>query len=118
LFSGAGQPEIMARSDDMQKYEGQFRAETAWQGPNIASLSDAVVKLRWTDQPFRWHVNDGSEVFVVLAGEVDMHVRSADATTEIISLRAGDLLHILPGEEHVAHPRGEARILVIEESKA
>ena len=26
----------------------------------------------WTDAPYKWHVNDGSEVFVVLDGEVDM----------------------------------------------
>ena len=100
----------------MHKYEGSgFRSEAAWRGPTVARIGKAAVKLRWTDQPFRWHVNDGPEVFVVLAGEVDMHVRSESAPVEVVHLRAGDLLHIEAGEEHVAHPRGEATILVIEE---
>jgi mannose-6-phosphate isomerase-like protein (cupin superfamily) len=100
----------------MQKYlGGSFRADRAWGGPDIARITNAAVKLRWTDQPFRWHVNAGQEVFAVLAGVVDMHVRRSSGTEEIIALEAGDLLHISEGEEHVAHPRGEARILVIEE---
>ncbi len=33
------------------------------------------MRLHWTDQPYVWHVNDGSEVFVVLDGAVDMHYR-------------------------------------------
>jgi mannose-6-phosphate isomerase-like protein (cupin superfamily) len=99
----------------MQKYDAGFTPEGAWQGPLIAEIPDARVKLRWTDQPFRWHVNTGEEVFVVLRGAVDMHVRSNVAPdVAVIPLETGDVLHIRPGEEHVAHPRGEARILVIE----
>lgn len=100
----------------MQKYDGAtFEAEAAWRGPNIVELDKAVVKLRWTDQPFRWHANDGDEVFVVLDGVVDMHVRAAGAE-RVVTLNAGDILHIRDGEEHVAHPRGAARILVVEEA--
>lgn len=103
----------------MKKYQaGQFRSEVAWRGPNLARLADAVVKLRWTDQPFRWHANRGQEIFLVISGDVDMHVRSAaGAHEEVIRLSAGDLLHIEEGEQHVARPRGEARILVIEEAE-
>lgn len=100
----------------MQKYEGAaFKGEAAWRGPNIAMLNKAVVMLRWTDQPFVWHANSGDEVFVVLDGVVDMHVRSKDVAESIVTLAAGDILFIRQGEEHVAHPRGGARILVIEE---
>lgn len=60
-----------------------------------------------------WHVNDGVEVFVVVDGEVDMHVREA-GVVRVIRLRPGDVLRVDPGDEHVAHPVGEARILVIE----
>jgi len=99
----------------MQKYDAGFTAEGPWRGPLIAAIPDAQVKLRWIDRPFRWHVNAGEEVFVVLQGRVDMHVRSeAEPDSRVIPLEAGDLLHILPGEAHVAHPRGEARILVVE----
>ncbi|QDP19358.1 cupin domain-containing protein [Sphingomonas xanthus] len=102
----------------MKKFEGsRFTSEKPWGGPNVARLADALVKLRWTDQPFRWHANKGTEIFVVLDGEVDMHVRSGGQPSRIIHLRTGDLLHIESGEEHVAHPRGEARILVVEEAE-
>ena len=101
----------------MKKYDASsFRGEGAWKGPDIAAIRDARVKLRWTDRPFRWHTNEGAEVFAVLSGEVDMHVRPVGSPETIIRLRAGELLHIEPGEEHVAHPLGEARILVVEEA--
>lgn len=100
----------------MDKIQGRtFQAERAWSGPSITTLPNAVVKLRWTDAPFRWHTNDGEEVFVVLDGTVDMHVRGPGADERILTLEAGDLLHIREGEEHMAHPRGQARILVIEQ---
>jgi len=47
-------------------------------------MDGTAVRLHWTDQPNKWHVNDGEEVFAGV------------------------------GCEHVAHARGEARILVIE----
>ncbi|HWA61241.1 MAG TPA: cupin domain-containing protein [Caulobacteraceae bacterium] len=103
----------------MQKFDGaRFEAEGAWRGPNIALMEKAVVVLRWTDQPFVWHANVGEEVFVVLDGVVDMHVRSAATPEQVVTLRAGDVLHIRHGEEHVAHPRGPARVLVVEELEA
>jgi mannose-6-phosphate isomerase-like protein (cupin superfamily) len=101
----------------MNVFKGKsFDASTAWTGPTIATISNAVVKLRWTDRPFRWHVNTGEEVFAVVDGIVDMHYRE-HGEEKVVTLHAGDLLHIGEGEEHVAHPRGEARILVVEQSK-
>ncbi|PTT74143.1 cupin, partial [Pseudomonas sp. HMWF010] len=67
----------------------------------------------WTDQPYRWHVNDGPEVFIVLSGTVDMHWR-LDGAERVERLDAGDACFAEPGDEHVAHPLGEARILVVE----
>lgn len=101
----------------MIKYSGHtFTADRAWGGPNITEIPNAAVKLRWTDQPYRWHVNDGQEVFVVLEGTVDMHIRDSSGTERVEVLNAGDILHIEAGEEHVAHPRGPARLLVIEQA--
>ena len=99
----------------MDYFNGQdFPAQQAWSGPEVASIPNAVVKLRWTDKPYRWHVNHGQEVFVVLDGEVEMHVRN-DGDVTVVRLRAGDILHIGDGDEHVAIPRGPARILVVEQ---
>lgn len=80
--------------------------ESAWDALSIEQISDATVRLHWTDQPYRWHINDGPEVFAVLDGRVD--------DEQVLHLEAGDIFHAEPGDEHVAHPRGEARILVIE----
>ena len=64
-------------------------------------------------QPYKWHVNDGEEVFAVMDGEVDMHYRE-NGEEHIVRLTSGDIFYAGIGTEHVAHPCGEARILVIE----
>jgi mannose-6-phosphate isomerase-like protein (cupin superfamily) len=87
-----------------------------WSGPTLSGIGNAVAKLRWINTPFRWHRNTGAELFLVLDGQVDMHVRSGpDAEAVIVSMNPGQLLLIEDGEEHVAFPRGEARVLVVEQ---
>jgi len=49
----------------------------------------------------------------VLDGTVDMHYRENGAE-KVVTLNAGDVFFAGIGCEHVAHPRGEARILVVE----
>ena len=85
----------------------------AWDALDIAHIDDATVRLHWTDQPYVWHVNDGPEVFAVLDGAVDMHYR--EGGTELVErLVPGRVCYAEPGDEHVAHPVGQARILVVE----
>jgi mannose-6-phosphate isomerase-like protein (cupin superfamily) len=90
-----------------------FTAPKAWGARDIAEIEGASVRLHWTDQPYIWHVNDGSEVFVVLDGAVDMHYRDG-ASEKVQRLEAGDIMAAKIGDEHVAHPVGAARILVVE----
>ncbi|KQQ53906.1 cupin [Pseudomonas syringae] len=90
-----------------------FTATRAWGADEIANLDGTTVRLHWTDQPYKWHVNDGEEVFAVLDGTVDMHYRES-GTERLVTLMVGDVFYAGAGCEHVAHPRGEARILVIE----
>lgn len=90
-----------------------FVAPRAWGSLPIAVLNGTTVKLHWTDQPYRWHVNDGEEVFAVMDGQVRMHYREGGREHSIL-LQAGDIFYADTGTEHVAHPVGEARILVIE----
>ena len=90
-----------------------FTADRAWGARDIAEIDGASVRLHWTDQPYKWHVNDGPEVFLVLGGAVDMHYREAGAE-KVVRLEAGQMFVAHLGDEHVAHPLGEARILVVE----
>ncbi|MBA9948194.1 cupin [Burkholderia cepacia] len=91
----------------------EFTPDRAWGALDIATMHGISVRLHWTDQPYRWHVNDGEEVFAVLDGTVDMHYREA-GEERVVTLAAGDVFYAGVGCEHVAHPRGEARILVVE----
>ncbi len=90
-----------------------FTGRHAWDALHIADIEGATVKLIWTDQPYIWHENDGDEVFVVLDGSVDMHYR-LDGLEMRQSMSPGDICHASQGDEHVAHPQGAARVLVIE----
>ena len=90
-----------------------FKANRPWGAADIANMDGITTRLHWTDQPYKWHINDGEEVFVVLDGVVDMHLREDDAE-RIVEMGPGDIFHATVGTEHVAHPIGEARILVVE----
>lgn len=91
----------------------KFTAERPWGALDIAAVEGATVRLHWTDEPYRWHVNDGAEVFAVLDGEVDMHYREG-GEERVARLKAGDIFYAGVGEEHFASPVGEARVLVVE----
>jgi mannose-6-phosphate isomerase-like protein (cupin superfamily) len=91
----------------------EYSAGEAWGALHIATIDQATVRLHWTDKPYIWHVNDGPEVFVVLDGAVDMHYRS-DGQEYVERLVPGRVCYAGPGDEHVAHPVPQARILVIE----
>ncbi len=90
-----------------------FTADHAWGSTLLNDFGDVTVRLHWTDQPYRWHRNTGPEVFVVLDGIVDMHIRE-NGIERIVRLKVGDGIAVNDGDEHVAHPVGAARILVVE----
>jgi mannose-6-phosphate isomerase-like protein (cupin superfamily) len=76
----------------------QFTADKAWGAK---------------DQPYKWHVNDGEEVFAVMDGTVEMLYKENNEVKSA-TLNAGDIFFASIGTEHVAHPKGQARILVVE----
>ena len=91
----------------------EYRGQRAWDALPIASMNGISTRLHWTDAPYHWHTNDGEEVFVVLDGAVDMHYREAGEERSR-RMQVGDVFFAGVGTEHVAHPVGEARVLVIE----
>lgn len=92
----------------------EFTGSRAWGSLDLATFDAASIRLHWTDEPYVWHVNDGAEVFVVLDGSVDMHYRE-DGHELVRALKPGSVCVVEVGDEHVAHPTPEARILVIEQ---
>lgn len=90
-----------------------FSGDEAWDSLTIANMGGITTRLHWTDAPYEWHVNDGEEVFVVLDGAVDMHYRER-GVEKVRRLAVGDICFASAGTEHVAHPIGEARVLVVE----
>lgn len=90
-----------------------FKADRPWGAVDIANMNGITTRLHWTDQPYEWHVNDGEEVFAVLDGRVEMRYREEGIEHSAI-LETGDVFFAAAGTEHVAHPIGEARILVVE----
>jgi len=91
----------------------EFRPRKAWDALELMQLDGVTTRLHWTNKAYHWHVNDGNEVFVVIDGLVDMHYR-CDGGERFVTLGAGDVFVAGAGCEHIAHPRGEARVLVVE----
>lgn len=91
----------------------EFKPANAWDALPIANMNGVTTRLHWTDKPYKWHINDGEEVFVVLDGQVEMSYR-IDDIEHMTLLNVGDIFYASVGTEHVASPIGEARILVIE----
>jgi mannose-6-phosphate isomerase-like protein (cupin superfamily) len=90
-----------------------FTATRPWGALDIANMGGITTRLHWTDQPYKWHVNDGEEVFAVLDGRVEMRYRENGVEQSAI-LETGDVFYASIGTEHVAHPIGAARVLVVE----
>jgi mannose-6-phosphate isomerase-like protein (cupin superfamily) len=91
----------------------EYRAKRAWGARDLIDVDDVTVRLHWTDKPYKWHINDGAEAFVVLAGEVDMRYRK-NGEEFCVRLKPTDIFLADEGDEHFATPIGEARILVVE----
>jgi len=99
---------------DIQVLRGStYRSDRPWGATTVANMQGITTRLHWTDQPYRWHVNDGEEVFAVLDGRVEMRYREAGVEQQVV-LETGDVFFASVGTEHRAIPLGEARILVIE----
>jgi mannose-6-phosphate isomerase-like protein (cupin superfamily) len=103
----------------MQRFDiDQLTGPTDWSGPTFTGFGEAAVKLRWINAAYEWHRNDGAELFLVLDGAVDMHIkRAGDKEAVVEHLRPGQMLLVEDGEEHIAYPAGEARVLVVERAE-
>ncbi len=91
-----------------------FVSKKDWGKLYIANLNGMSVRVHTSSTPYHWHVNSGQEVFVVLDGEVEMRFERDGDAYKSVTLTSGMIAHMEDGCEHVAHPKGMARMLVIE----
>lgn len=91
----------------------EFTPSKAWDALDIANMSGVTTRLHWTDRPYKWHINDGEEVFVVLDGKVEMLYKE-NGLQKSVDLLPGDIFFASVGTEHVAHPKTASRVLVVE----
>ena len=89
-----------------------FRHPQSWEGRDLGTVGDAQAVLLYADRSYHWHENRQDELFCVIDGTVDMDIDDALGERRV-TLERGDVALIPRGERHVAHPRGEARILIV-----
>jgi len=73
-----------------------FKSDRAWGAKSIANMNGISTRLHWTDTPYKWHINDGEEVFVVLDGRVKMYYKEG-GTEQSDILETGDIFFASTG---------------------
>jgi mannose-6-phosphate isomerase-like protein (cupin superfamily) len=81
-----------------------------WAPRVVAEMNDCQFKLVKFQGEFVWHDHkDSDEAFIVLAGEMEVGFR--DRTVQV---RAGEMLVVPRGTEHITRAAAECRALLIE----
>ena len=81
-----------------------------WAPRVVARMNDYEFKLVKLEGEFVWHRHDDTdEVFIVLAGEMEIGFR--DRT---VALRAGELYVVPRGVEHITRAARECHALIVE----
>ena len=81
-----------------------------WSPKIIAQMNDYHFKLVKFQGEFVWHDHkDTDEVFIVLDGEMTIHLRNDD-----VSVKNGEMIVIPKGEKHKTSAKNECRAMVVE----
>ena len=81
-----------------------------WSPKIVARMNDYEFKLVKLEGEFIWHSHaDTDEVFIVLAGEMTIHLRDGD-----VRLRAGEMFVVPKGVEHKPSAAAECHVMLVE----
>ncbi len=81
-----------------------------WSPRVVARYNGNDVMVVKVEGEFVWHAHpETDDLFLVLAGEVDVELRD-----RVVTLRAGELFVVPAGVEHRPVARGEAHLLLVE----
>ena len=97
-------------SEPINLAEKLARLSEQWSPRVIAEMNDYQFKLVKLQGEFVWHDHkDTDEVFLVLAGEMEIGFRDRTVT-----LKAGELFVVPKGVEHITRAARECHALLIE----
>jgi len=87
-----------------------------WTPHIIGELNGQHVKLAKAEGEFVWHHHaEVDELFLVVQGALDMHLRDPEGAERIVTLEQGELLVVPQGVEHKPVAReGGAHLLLFE----
>ena len=81
-----------------------------WSPKIIAQMNDYHFKIVKIQGEFIWHSHpETDEVFIVLDGELTIHLRDGDVT-----LKSGEMYVVPKGVEHKPEARAECRMMLVE----
>lgn len=91
-------------ADKLAKFSEQ------WSPKIVAQMNDYHFKLAKIEGEFIWHAHaDTDEVFIVLDGEMVLHLRDGD-----VRLKTGEMYVVPRGVEHQPEATRECRIMLVE----
>ena len=87
-----------------------------WSPLIVGALNGQHVKLARARGGFVWHHHEhADELFLVVQGVLDMHLRDGDGTERILTLEAGEFTIVPRGVEHKPVARdGDVQLLLFE----
>ncbi len=89
---------------------------TPWTPLIVGALNGQHVKLARARGSFVWHHHErADELFLVVAGVLDMHLRDSDGAERVLTLEAGEFTIVPRGVEHKPVARdGDVQLLLFE----
>lgn len=85
------------------------RFDDRWTPRIVGELNGQHVKLAKFEGAFVWHRHTVDELFLVVRGAVDIHLRD-----RVVSLGEGELFIVPAGVEHMPVADAEAHVLLLE----
>ncbi len=100
----------MSRTAIINLAEKFAKFSDRWSPKIVARMNDYEFKLVKLEGEFVWHSHaDTDEVFIVLDGEMTIHLRDHD-----VRLAAGEMFVVPKGVEHKPSAKAECRVMLVE----
>ncbi len=103
-------PDATPKGETLNLAEKLAAFSEHWQPRVVAELNGVQFKVAKLEGEFVWHRHDDTdEAFLVLAGELEVAFRD-----RVETVRAGELIVVPRGEEHVTRASAECHVLIVE----